>query len=100
MDRVDRPSAQALLAELGYEPRLTIYLASAPGAGKTHRILSDAAFQMQAGRRVAIGWIETKGRPDLEELAAMIPRIPPRTFNAGGVTFEDFDLEAAIASYS
>ncbi len=97
MDRVDRPSAQALLAELGYEPRLTIYLASAPGAGKTHRILSDAAFQMQAGRRVAIGWIETKGRPDLDELAAGIPRIPPRLFRAGGATFEDFDLEAAIA---
>jgi two-component system sensor histidine kinase KdpD len=98
MDRVDRPSAQALLAELGYEPRLTIYLASAPGAGKTHRILSDAAFQMQAGRRVAIGWVETKGRPDLEELAAGIPRIPPRTFATVGASFEDFDLAAALAS--
>jgi two-component system sensor histidine kinase KdpD len=98
MDRVDRPSAKALLAELGYEPRLTIYLASAPGAGKTHRILSDAAFQMHAGRRVAIGWIETKGRPDLEELAAGIPRIPPRTFTVNGASFQDFDLEAAIAT--
>jgi two-component system sensor histidine kinase KdpD len=86
------------LAELGYEPRLTIFLASAPGAGKTHRILSDAAFQMQAGRRVAIGWIETKGRPDLEELAANIPRIAPRRFTSAGATFEDFDLAAAIAS--
>src|SRR5471032_3319938 len=55
MDRDDRPSARALLAELGYEPRLTIYLGSAPGAGKTHRILSDARFQREAGRRVAIG---------------------------------------------
>jgi two-component system sensor histidine kinase KdpD len=98
MDRVDRPSAQALLAELGYEARLTIYLASAPGAGKTHRILSDAAFQMQAGRRVAIGWIETKGRPDLENLAAGMPRVAPRVFSAGGASFEDFDLDAAIAS--
>jgi two-component system sensor histidine kinase KdpD len=98
MDRVDRPSAQALLAELGYEPRLTIYLASAPGSGKTHRILSDAAIQMQAGRRVAIGWIETKGRPDLDELAAGIPRIPPRTFTAGATPSDDFDLEAALAS--
>jgi two-component system, OmpR family, sensor histidine kinase KdpD len=98
MDRVDRPSAQALLAELGYEPRLTIYLASAPGAGKTHRILSDARFQMQSGRRVAIGWIETKGRPDLEELAAGITRIPPRIFATSAGSFEDFDLAAAIAS--
>jgi two-component system sensor histidine kinase KdpD len=97
MDRVDRPSAQALLAELGFEPRLNVYLASATGAGKTHRILSDARFQMKAGRRVAIGWIETKGRPDLEELAAGIPRIPPRVFSAGGATYEDFDFEAAVA---
>jgi two-component system sensor histidine kinase KdpD len=98
MDRVDRPSARALLAELGYEPRLTIYLGSAPGAGKTHRILSDARLQREAGRRVAIGWIETKGRPDLDALMAGIPLIPPRRFEQGGVMYEDFDLEAALAS--
>jgi two-component system, OmpR family, sensor histidine kinase KdpD len=91
---VDRPSAQSVLAELGLEPRLTIYLASAPGAGKTHRLLTDAIAQLRAGRRVAIGWVETKDRPDLDELAARLPRIPPRRF--GG--FEDFDLEAALAS--
>jgi len=98
MDVPRRPSAQSLLAELGYEPRLTIYLASAPGAGKTHRILSDANFQRASGRRVAIGWVETKGRPDLEELAATFPRIPPRLFESNGVQLADFDLEAAIAS--
>lgn len=98
MDRNDRPSAQALLAELGFEPRLTIYLASAPGAGKTYRLLSDARFQMQAGRRVAIGWIETKDRPDLDELARGLPRIPPRVDRGGPAAFEDFDLAAAIAS--
>jgi two-component system, OmpR family, sensor histidine kinase KdpD len=98
MDRNDRPTAQALLADLGFKPRLTIYLASAPGAGKTYRLLSDARFQMQAGRRVAIGWVETKDRPDLDELARDLPRIPPRIYQVGGTTFEDFDLEAALAS--
>jgi two-component system sensor histidine kinase KdpD len=98
MDRDDRPSAAALLAELGYEPKLTIYLGSAPGAGKTHRILSDARFAREAGRRVAIGWVETKGRPDLDALIADLPRIPPRRFEHGGVIYEDFDLEAALAS--
>jgi two-component system sensor histidine kinase KdpD len=95
---VDRPSAQALLAELGFQARLTIYLASAPGAGKTYRLLSDAGFQRRAGRRVAIGWVETKGRPDLEALAGDIPRIPPKTYVVNGVAFEDFDYEAAAAS--
>jgi len=91
---VERPSAQSLLAELGLGPRLTIYLGSAPGAGKTYRLLNDAIGQQRAGRRVAIGWIETKDRPDLDALAARLPRIPPRRFGA----FEDFDFAAALAS--
>lgn len=91
---MERPSAQSLLTELGLGPRLTIYLASTPGAGKTHRLLTDAIGQMRAGRRVAIGWVETKGRPDLDELASRLPRIPPRTYGS----FQDFDLEAALAS--
>ena len=98
MDRGARPNAQALLAELGFQPRLTIYLAGAPGAGKTYRLLSEAQFQRRAGRRVAIGWIETKGRPGLDELAADIPRIPLRRFEINGVSHDDFDVDAAIAS--
>jgi two-component system sensor histidine kinase KdpD len=98
MDRLERPNAQALLAELGFQPRLTIYLAGAPGAGKTYRLLTEANFQRRAGRRVAIGWIETKGRPGLEELARDLPRIPLRTYESGGSIFEDFDVDAAIAS--
>jgi two-component system, OmpR family, sensor histidine kinase KdpD len=98
MDRSARPTAQALLAELGFQPRLIIYLAGAPGAGKTHRLLTDANFQRRAGRRVAIGWIETKDRPGLDELARDLPRIPLKRYEAGGSTFEDFDVDAAIAS--
>jgi two-component system sensor histidine kinase KdpD len=90
MDRTVRPNAQALLAELGFRPRLTIYLAGAPGAGKTYRLLSDANFQRLAGRRVAIGYIETKGRPGLDELTRDLPRIPLKN--------GDFDVDAAIAS--
>ncbi len=94
-----RPDASALLVELGLTPRLTIYLGGAPGAGKTYRLLSDAVAEARAGRRVAAGWIDTKGRPGLDALAGALPRIPPRRFarEDGGFT-EDFDLEAALAS--
>jgi two-component system sensor histidine kinase KdpD len=95
MDRVARPNAQALLAELGFQPRLTIYVAGAPGAGKTYRLLTDANFQRRSGRRVAIGWIETKDRPGLDDLARDLPRIPLKRY-ADGVL--DFDVDAAIAS--
>ena len=94
-----RSDAAALLVELGLTPKLTIYLGGAPGAGKTHRLLTDAQLEAKAGRRVAIGWLETKGRPQLEALAAPLPRIPPRRYTAaGGATIEDFDLDAALAS--
>jgi two-component system, OmpR family, sensor histidine kinase KdpD len=93
-----RSDAAALLAELGLTPKLTIYLAGAPGAGKTHRLLTDALGEQSAGRRVALGWTETKGRPQLDALAAQLPRIAPRRFAAGERFVEDFDLEAALAS--
>jgi two-component system sensor histidine kinase KdpD len=93
-----RTAAGALLVELGLTPRLTIYLGGVPGAGKTYRLLTDALREAKAGRRVAIGWIETKRRPDLDALAAGLPRIPPRRFDFTGESgVEDFDLQAALA---
>ena len=96
-DRSGRPSAEALLKDIGSAPRLTVYLASAPGAGKTRRLLDDAVRLQESGVRVALGRIETKGRPDLDQLAARLPRLPPRIVRIGSATFEDFDYEAAIA---
>jgi len=93
-----RMGGAALLAELGLSPKLTIYLGGAPGAGKTHRLLTDALGEMQAGRRVAVGWVEAKNRPHLEALAARLPRIAARRYDAVGSTIEDFDLDAALAS--
>ncbi len=95
-DRAGRPSAEALLKELGTAPRLTVYLASAPGAGKTRRLLDDALRLQENGVRVMVGWVETKGRPDLDRLLERLPRIPPRTVQIGNSAFEDFDFEAAL----
>lgn len=94
MDRTAK--AEELVRELGGRARLVVYIASAPGAGKTRRLLDDARRLQADGKRVAIGWIETKDRPDLERAAAAIPRIPTRTVTIGGASFEDFDFEAAV----
>jgi two-component system sensor histidine kinase KdpD len=96
-DPLTRPSAEALLRELGDTPRLTVYLATAPGAGKTRRLIEDALRAQHSGKRVAIGWIETKGRPDLDALAAPLPRVPPRAVRIGSSEFFEFDYEAALA---
>ncbi len=78
--------------------KLVVYLGSVPGVGKTHRLLHDGLLEQQAGRRVAIGWIETKGRPDLDALAAQLPCIPAKSFSIEYATFLDFDVAAALAS--
>ncbi|MFZ0030664.1 MAG: hypothetical protein WAK84_02185 [Candidatus Cybelea sp.] len=94
MDRTAR--AEELLREIGGRARLVVYVASAPGAGKTRRLLEDARRLAADGKCVAIGWIETKGRPELERIAAGLPRIPPRRVTLGERVFEDFDYEAAL----
>jgi len=91
--------AEELLRELGHRARLVVYVASAPGAGKTRRLLEDGRRIQAAGKRVAIGWIETKGRPDLEVAAGALPRIPPRHVVIGSAAFEEFDYEAAVRQH-
>ncbi len=96
IDRPERPTAEAILKDLGRGPRLTVYLASAPGAGKTRRLLEDALRLQEAGTRVVLGWVETKGRPELDELASRLPRVPPRVVEIGTTRFEDFDFAATL----
>jgi two-component system sensor histidine kinase KdpD len=60
--------------------------------------LEDALRAQSAGVRVTIGWIETKGRPELDALANALPRLPLRRVTIEGATFEEFDLEAALAA--
>ncbi len=87
------------MRELGLGARLTVYLASAPGAGKTRRLLEEARALQHSGIDVVVGWVDLKGRADLEPILDGLRVIPPRTIEAGGSTFEDFDLEAALAAH-
>ncbi len=96
LDEVRRQKAQALLEELGTRARLLVYIASAPGAGKTRRLLDDARRIRSAGKNVAIGWIDFKGRPELERLAEGLNRIPPRSVTIEGEQFFDFDYARAL----
>ena len=60
-------------------------------------MLDDAIRLQDSGLRVVLGWIETKGRPDLDKLADRLPRVPPRSITIGSSTFTDFDFAAALA---
>ena len=88
--------ASEYLDELRVRARLLVYIASAPGAGKTRRLLDDARRLRAAGKNVAIGWVDLKGRPELEALAAGIPRVPPRMAQLESERFPEFDFDAAV----
>lgn len=90
--------ASELLDEMRVRARLLVYIASAAGAGKTRRLLDDARRLRAAGKNVAIGWIDLKGRPELETLAQDLPRIPARTAEIEGEGFPEFDFQAAAAA--
>lgn len=93
-----RPAAADLLKDVGGQARLTVFLSFAPGAGKTYRLISEARQLQQSGSNVVIGWIETKGRVDLDLLAQGLHRISPRMVERGTATFPEFDLDAALAA--
>ncbi len=94
LEELRRQKAQEFARELGSRARLLVYIAAAPGAGKTRRLLDDARRLRAAGRRVAIGWIDLKGRADLTALAEGIELIPPLI---AGDRFPEFDFERAVA---
>jgi two-component system, OmpR family, sensor histidine kinase KdpD len=96
LDESRRRKAQELLEELGTRARLLVYVASASGAGKTRRLLDDARRLRAAGKNVAIGWIDLKGRPELERLSEGLQRIPPRMVEIEGERFADFDFDRAV----
>lgn len=72
--------------------RLRIYLGVAPGAGKTWRMLSDAADERTAGADVVVGCVQTHGRPDAEALLAGFPSVP--ACGIGGA--EAVDVEGLV----
>ncbi len=97
LDEARRRKAQELIDELGTRARLLVYIASAAGAGKTRRLLDDARRMRAAGKNVAIGWIDFKGRPELDQLADGIVRVPPRMVKIENEWFPEFDFDAAVA---
>jgi len=59
--------------------RLVIFLTSAPGAGKTHRLLEEARRLRSGGVKAVIGVADLKERSDLHTIASGIPRIETAT---------------------
>jgi two-component system sensor histidine kinase KdpD len=75
----------------------TIYLGMAAGVGKTYRMLQEGRAQLEAGRDVAIGLVETHGRAETAALAETLEQVARRRVSYRGAHLTEMDLPAILA---
>ncbi len=86
-------------ADVRKRGRLKVYLGMSAGVGKTYSMLSDARADVQRGFDLLIGYLESHGRRETEDLAVGIDRIPLHSLEHRGVQIGEFDLDAALARH-
>ena len=93
-----RPSPEALLAEVGQEGRgrLKIFLGAAPGVGKTYEMLTSARRRKLDGVDVVVGLVETHGRRETAALLAGLEIVPRRRESYRGRDLEEMDLDRLL----
>ncbi len=74
--------------------KLKVYIGSVAGVGKTYRMLEEAHSLKEKGIDVVVGYIETHGRTETEELIAGLEIIPRMKHQYRDVIVEEMDLDA------
>ncbi|MFJ2776034.1 ATP-binding protein [Kitasatospora sp. NPDC087315] len=77
--------------------RLRVYLGSAPGVGKTYRMLDEARRRRERGADVVVGYIECHGRRYTEALVDGLELLPRVSRSYRDSDFEEMDLDAVLA---
>ncbi|MCE9597016.1 MAG: sensor histidine kinase KdpD [Spirochaetia bacterium] len=99
----DRPDPDLLLASIQKEEagqrrgRLKVFFGMAAGVGKTCAMLRAAHRFKEDGRDVVIGYVETHGRAETQELVSGLEAIPRKRMDHRGVAVEDMDVEGILA---
>jgi two-component system sensor histidine kinase KdpD len=73
-----------------------VFLGMAAGVGKTYRMLIEGHSELEAGRDVGIGLLETHGRADTARLAEGLEVVPRRRVTYRNSTLEEMDLTAIL----
>jgi two-component system sensor histidine kinase KdpD len=73
-----------------------VFLGMAVGVGKTYRMLEEGHAAAAEGNDVAIGLLETHGRPDTAALAEGLELIARRRVACEGTVVEEMDLPAIL----
>ncbi|WP_393966102.1 universal stress protein [Exiguobacterium sp. S22-S28] len=77
--------------------KLKLYIGSAPGVGKTYKMLADARMLVEEGRDVVLGLIETHGRRDTAEMIGTLEQVPLLKVLYKDKVFLEVNVEAIIA---
>ena len=77
--------------------RLKVFIGMAAGVGKTYRMLQEGRAERDAGRDVAIGYMEPHKRPDTSALAEGLEAVPRRRVAHRDTELEEMDLPALLA---
>jgi two-component system, OmpR family, sensor histidine kinase KdpD len=76
--------------------RYKIFLGMAAGVGKTYRMLQEAQAEAEAGRDVAIGYLEPHGRIETIAQARNLEQVPRRRVRYRDTELEEMDLPAIL----
>jgi two-component system, OmpR family, sensor histidine kinase KdpD len=74
-----------------------IFLGMAAGVGKTYRMLQEGRAEAEAGRDVAIGYLEPHKREETSEQARGLELVPRRKVSYRDVEVEEMDLPGVLA---
>jgi two-component system sensor histidine kinase KdpD len=77
--------------------KLRIYFGSAPGVGKTFKMLEEAHRRADRGTDVVIGLVETHGRARTAALLEGLEAVPPAVRSYRDRQFREMDLDAVLA---
>jgi two-component system, OmpR family, sensor histidine kinase KdpD len=76
--------------------RHKVFLGMAAGVGKTFRMLIEGRVELEAGRDVVIGLLETHGRAETAQLAEGLPMLPRMRVTYRHAVLEEMDLKAIL----
>ena len=98
-----RPSADEMLERVSLDEGaqaakawLRIYLGYAPGVGKTYAMLHEGRRRKARGTDVAVGWVETYGRPLTIGAIGDLEVLPRRQIDYQAVVVEEMDVDAIL----
>jgi len=75
---------------------LVTFLGTAPGVGKTYRMLMEGRRRAQGDETVVIGWVERHGRTPFGDRALPLVVVPRRQVMYRGAAFEDLDAAGVL----